>query len=265
MTEVDTQEVSREPQTPQEGVPRGPSVVARVLRWAARMLLVVLIGAALGIGVFLGARSLYRDLVVPVQEYGVRLDDLEAALNAIEAERRSASQAEAARAAEFEGRLAVQSEQLAVLEAGLEDAKDQIGEVRASLDDLSERTTELKALEGEFGALSDRLAAIEDALEAEEIPAQRVARQLELMRIMVLLTRSRLWIEQGNYGLASGDIQTALEIADLLLGEEAGDEDTMALRGHLAAALDAVLAQRNLAEEELELSWKLLLAMTEQP
>ena len=265
MTEADTQEISREPQTPQEGAPRGPSVVARVLRWAARMLLVVLIGTALGAGIFLGTRRLYRDLVMPVQEYGARLDDLEAALNAIEAERRSASQAEAARAAEFEGRLAVHAEQFAVLEAGLEEAKRQLGELSASLDDLSERATELEGLESEFGALSDRLAAIEEALEAEEIPAQRIARQLELMRLMALLTRSRLWIEQGNFGLASEDIQAALEIADLLLGEDGEDENSAALRGHLAAALEAVFTQRNLAEEELELSWKLLLEMTEQP
>lgn len=265
MTETETQEVVREPQAPQAGTPRGRSVVGRILRWIGRMLLVVLIGAALGVGIYMGARRLYQDVIAPVQEYGTRLDDLEATLSAVQDEARRARQAEADRAAEWEGRLALQSEQLASLEANLEDLARQLGEVNASLQDLSDRTDDLEAIGPEVSALAGQLTAIEEALAAEEIPAQRVAKQLQLMRVMALLTRSRLWIEQGNYGLASEDIQAALATVEPLMGGEVEDEELVTLRGHLDAALDAVLSSRNLAEEQLELAWKVLLSITEQP
>lgn len=241
-----------------------PSGCQRVVRVILRLAVILVLGITLGAGIYFGVPRLYRDFIAPIQENQQRLTDLELAL---EKEKESASRQIAQlgdRLAEVEGRQAMQAEELAAAQASLESLRtlqtEQASEL-ARLDDLAE---ELAGLSQDYQEIETRLTALESDLTSLEIPAGRIGRQLQLIRVMTLLTRARLSLVQDNLGLAAADIETATQIlAETIASGSQVDALTLnPILDRLELALEDVRLSPVIAADELEIAWKLLVEAT---
>jgi hypothetical protein len=124
----------------------------------------------------------------------------------------------------------------------------------------------LEQAKKELDSTGEQLQELQATVDAGELPAEQVRANLQLMRVMNLMTRARLWIEQDNFGLASEDIRAALDLIQPLAADEISDDESPSqlqqIADQLTLALDAVRTDPVLTEEELEIAWKLLLEAT---
>jgi len=208
---------------------------------------------------------LYRDFIAPVQENQQHIaqieDDIASAGEMVDTKMAQIGD----RLVELEGRLAVQAEDLAALEALVESLRDdqskQEDEV-ARLEVLPEGLSDLEVTVLEMAA---KLEAIEADLAEIGIPANRLQYQLHLVRVMTLLTRARVSLVQDNLGLASEDIQAASEMISAMVerGTETEIEILTPILNRLEMAYNDIRISPVIAADELEIAWKLLVEATE--
>lgn len=244
-----------------------PSAARKVVRWIFRILVVIFLGVALGAGLYYGVRSFYRDAIEPLQTMDQRTREVESKVaelsETVQEDKRSASEG----LTDVQGRLAVQAEEIATLTSQLTRLEDQTADQAEALDKVAELRDDLNQIEDDFTALDAQLADLEEVVQAEDLPVEQVQESLQLMRVMILLTRARLWVEQDNFGLAGEDMDAAIGIMNELLidntdAEGQPDEALLAISNQLTLASDNVRDNPALAEEELEIAWKLLFETT---
>ncbi len=240
-----------------------PSRAARVVRWLFRMLVVILLGIALGGAIYYGARNFYRDAIEPLQTIDQRMSEAEAGVSELGENFREARSSTAEELTELQSKTASQAEEIASLSAQITRLESQIESQAETLGELDDLRDGLSLVVQDLEETNERLQALESTIAAGELPAERVRETLQLMRVMNLMTRARLWIEQDNFGLAGEDIQVALSIAELLTADADPESEPgsrlLEITDRLAEAEELVRSNPSLAEEELELVWKLLL------
>ncbi|MEW6566631.1 MAG: hypothetical protein AB1449_00400 [Chloroflexota bacterium] len=236
---------------------RVTSWIRRALRLLLRLLVAVVLGAALGAAAYYGAPAVYRHYIEPVQVNSQRLTDLEQAFRQEQESNRQDQATLAERLTQLESQLAAQAEALAALQAQV-DRQDQ------DLETLAGLSTRVGDLEDNLDqALSD-VAELQRALTATDAPTQQLARQLQLIRAMELLTRARLWLTQSNLGLAASDIENARQALRTLAAAAPEDEaaSLRAIADRLDLALTDLQTSPVVAADDLEIAWRLLLAAT---
>ncbi len=247
----------------QEKSPAEPSMAARAIRWIFRMLVTILLGIALGAGIYYGARNFYRDAIEPLQTIDQRMREIETSASELGATVRKERTSTSEEIAELRGNLSTQVEEIASISAQISRLETRIENQAEALDEVADLRDELHQVELDLEDTDERMQALEAIVEAGELPAERVRETLQLMRTMNLMTRARLWIEQDNFGLAAEDIQTALEIMGPLVEEADPESETgsrlQELSDRLTVAAEIVRSNPGLAEEELEIVWKLLI------
>jgi uncharacterized coiled-coil protein SlyX len=242
-----------------------PGIFRRFLRFLLRIIVVIVLGIGLGAGVFYGTQKLYRDFIATAQENRQRLDQLEndLALSDEKVETRMDQLDE--RLIDLEGRLAVQAETIAGLEARVErlrsvqdEHEDEVTELALLPDDVTE--VEVTILE-----LTQKVEGIEAELTALGVPAHQLQYQLQLVRTMTLLTRARVSLIHDNLGLASEDISAAVDLLQDMIEQGTPEEiETLeSILKRLELALDDVRDSPVIAADELEIAWKLLIEATE--
>lgn len=263
VNESETQTQQQTPPQKREASPVEPSLLMRAIRWIFRMLAVVLLGIALGAGIYYGVRSIYRDTIEPLQTLDQRMMEIEATVSDLNGALRDERNSTARQISGLQGRIAAQAEDIASLSAQISRLEIQIEGQGEALEAVTELNAGLEQLEKDLTSTDEQLQELQATVEADELPTEQVVVNLQLMRVMNLMTRARLWIEQDNFGLASEDLQTALEIMQPLAGEEISDDESQGqlqrITDQLTLALEAVRSNPVLAEEEMEIAWKLLL------
>ncbi len=237
---------------------------------------VVLVGAAL----FIGFPLFYTHYVIPLQE---NTDQL----NALETEKDQMSLQLTDSAATQSSLFSVLQSQGTQAAGALQDLQTRMGDLEKSLPtrldadeksltaildrlkaaetDLTQVDSSLKGLPGAVVAQSTALAGLQQTqmaqATAQDIPAEALRRELQLVKAMEMLTRARLFLVQNNLGLAQGDIQSA---RDLMVGLRslASPSQTAAVDA-ITARLDLALGDLKdapaLAPDDLEVAWQLLL------
>lgn len=258
-------EAPQEPAAPrvQENSTSRPSMVGRALRWIFRMLVTILFGIGLGAGLYYGARNFYQDAIEPLQTIDQRVLEVEASVSELGETVRESRTSTAEQISELQGDLSSQAEQIASLEAQIERLETQLEVQAEELEQITAIRDDLDQIREDLTDNLESLRALEEVIAAGELPAERAREALQLMRIMNLMTRARLWIEQDNYGLASEDIQAALEIIEPLAAEADPESEKgsqlQEIADRLTVAGEIVRSNPVLAAEELEIVWKLLL------
>jgi S-DNA-T family DNA segregation ATPase FtsK/SpoIIIE len=180
--------------------------------------------------------------------------------------------------AELEQSLAAVETTGDALRADLTALQEAVGEGQSQVEgvagDLSEVTDTLDALGASLAAAEsaldvltarvdaygEDLLAVQGELAGENAPAA-VRRDLELIKVLELLTRSRLLLVQNNAGLAEADIAAARAALAALLPQAPAYEE--ALQGAIArldAALDNLPLATVAAADEIEGAWQVVLA-----
>jgi chromosome segregation ATPase len=250
----------------QDAVQSGPSAGQRAIRWIFRLLVVLLLGVALGAGLYYGARSFYRDAIEPLQTLDQRMLALEESVSDLNEDVQADKNAIMEDIADLQGSITVQAEAVASISAQIGRLELQVEDQAQALEEIADLREAVNQLGDDLVSSDEQLQALEDTIQAGELPAERVESSLQLMRVMNLMTRARLWIEQDNYGLAGEDIEAALEIMETLTQEtiSEGDEQNQLLdiTQRLTLALEVLRTNPELAEEGLEIVWKLLIETT---
>jgi hypothetical protein len=261
-----------------------------LLRFALRLFFVVLLGIALGVGIFYGVVALYNQYIYPVQVHTIRLEQLQT-------RQEQDSSLTARRLSDLQERLDVLALQgdtdkqaLAALDANL-------AEVRASQEGQSASLAALRALQADLDALQAELEAVrvdQEAVQAELEAAQAalgagdesVAADLQEVRTAqerIGAVLGRLQAERESIGQELESQQAELddwvesvevsrqEIAALAAGLE-GEFSPVALRRdlilvkamNLLARARLLLVQSNygLAQTDLQAARELLVALS---
>jgi chromosome segregation ATPase len=244
-------------------------VMGRFARIAFRILVAVVIGLALGVGLYFGVLRFYREVVEPIQSYEARIGDLERSLEAMHQELETDSAATAMRQAEIEGRLAEQGEAIASAEALVGAAQADLREQRKILGTVEDLSNTLDELSLALGSLSLRVEQLDEAIAAGDLPAQRVQRTAVYLRSMTLLTRARLELDRDNLGFAREQLEAAHAILTELATADASsavEPPELPLLSTILERLDLVMmdvqSRPAVAEDELEAIWRLFLEAT---
>jgi hypothetical protein len=227
----------------------GPSIGRRLLGVLWRVALVLLLGIALGVAVYIGVPLGYRGLVEPSQ---VNADRIEVVQNDLEQNRSAAESLRAMtgeRLANFEANQVGQGEKLAELQATLEALRADLAD---QADDLSSVNTQLDILTTAVSGLEEQLTlAVEDSDDGD------IRRELMISRSMLYLVRARLWLLENNIGLARGEILRARGL--LAEADAAGElESVQAAIARLDFALEELNTTPLVAADDIEIAWKLL-------
>lgn len=243
-----------------------PGVMRKLGRVLFRTLVAIIVGLAIGIGLYYGALRLYREAIEPIQGYGDRILDLERRLDLLSKDMEVESQELNDRQASIEGRLAMQAEALASVEALVDAAQEDLREQRGILNAVGELEGQVEDLTIAVDNVSSLVEQFELEIVAGDLTAQRVQRTATYLRAMSLLTRAQLELDRDNYGFAAEQIAAAravmsgLIVVDETSGESVGDE---ALVGLILERLDAVLldlpSRPAVAGDGLEAVWKLFM------
>jgi SMC interacting uncharacterized protein involved in chromosome segregation len=237
--EMETQQ--KRPPQKEKASPEEPSLIMRVIRWVFRT-------------------------IEPLQTLDQRMMDMEATVSELNAALRDERNSTARQISELQGRIAAQAEDIASLSAQTSRIEIQIEGQGEALEAVAELRAGLEQAKKELDSTGEQLQELQATVDAGELPAEQVRANLQLMRVMNLMTRARLWIEQDNFGLASEDIRAALELIQPLAADEISDDESPSqlqqIADQLTLALDAVRTDPVLTEEELEIAWKLLLEAT---
>lgn len=247
-----------------------PGVMSRVVRVFFRILVAVVVGLALGAGLYVGAVRLYREAIEPIQGYEARIGDLERSLDLMRTELEADSSEITGRQVEIEGRLAEQSEAIASVEALVISAQMDLREQRKILSTVEDLSETLDDLSLALGTISLRVEHIEEEIATGDLPAQRVQRTAVYLRAMTLLTRASIELDRDNLGFAKEQIEAAraalneLVLADMLSEVEDGDGGLLtSILERLDLVLQDLRSQPAAAADELEAVWKLFLVATE--
>lgn len=222
-------------------MPSGPTVGQRVRRFfelLLRLISWVIIFAVFGAALYYLVPLLYQRFVVPVEQNTVQVAELQEQQQ------------------QLEQQLSALQEKFTALETGQ-------GENSQSLTELDDR---MGQLETGIDSHTESLAALEEMQselqKQDELTSSELARQIDLMKSMELLSRARLYMYQSNFGLARADVQAARE----LLAELRPDA-----KSSLAKELDAVIQRLDLvltnlpnfpvaAADDLDIAWQILIS-----
>lgn len=243
--------LTADPETADANEPEGPGRVRRFASALWRIVRLLVVVGLVGALVYYGWPIVNERFVAPVAtnsaelgETRTRLDDAEQAIALLEA----------------------RLQELTDREAGLPDRLVAAELALASATDLqSELESDLESLDRRISAHSTRLDDI-DALQAEmagDFDARTIefVRELQLVRVMELLSRARLFLFEANYGLAANDIDAARLIVLELQREsiEWNSETVSEVVFRLDKSLNALPGRPVVAAADLDIAWQVLL------
>jgi len=235
---------------------------SRLIRFLVRLFLLVLLGITLGAAAYFGIPALYKDYIEPMQMNSQRIADLEDALLQGQSDNTDRISEIGERLAEIEGQQVGQKELLSEIQVEIDNLQTMLEQQNEENKDLQQLTDRLDALQEEMQNTVDEV----EYLTGPEAPTQWLAFQLQLVRVMELLTRTRLWLTQNNFGLASEEVQAAKLILEGLadVTPEEDLENLQQIVDSLDLVLQALPKNPVIAADNLEISWNLLLTATER-
>lgn len=162
-------------------------------------------------------------------------------------------------------------ESLTALSTGLTAMQGDVITNTALLDqlnaDLAAAAVTLDRLSDDLGttnesvsATNDDLAAMREEYASPERELARMQQVLYLFRVWESIARARLYIAEGNFGLASADLETAISIVDALRlgsGETVGAA-LLGVRQRLQVSAENLTIDPQAATRDLETAWESL-------
>ncbi len=253
-----------------------------LFKFILRLLFVLLLAVALGAGIFFGISrglpALERSYVQPVR-------DNAAAITALEARATQSAEQTGAQITALQERITALEVQNDSAENTLAEIQSQLETLNPLLDDQAALAARLDELDAAIAGLDEALAAIESenaaeisalesgidenaaALEAlaEEIaandfPVAQAYADLQLVKVMALLTRAQVFVFQENAGLAQTDVESARDLLLSLAEDPAFAAFNLSpILTRIDLALESLPGQPDRAANDLEAAWDLLL------
>jgi len=253
--------------------------VANFFKILLRLVLVLAIGIALGVGVYFGIPLLYNRFILPIQENTIhianlealheqdknqltqRLDDLQARLEALAVQNDQDKET----IAELKTQLAEAQSAGNDLQKAQDTNLDRLEALQSSLDEVTDTLEamdkKVTGLEQAFDRQLGDIHPMQETLTGQDTPVAALYRELQMVKAMELLTRSRMFLLNKDIGLALVDIQAA---RDLLIELQTGMQPSQAeaiqeIVSRLNLAIANLATVPSLADQDLEVAWQLLM------
>lgn len=227
----------------------------RILRWLARLALVVLAGIVVGVAAYYGLPAVYRDFVQPVQINTQRLADVESSIEAERQTDRERLQVLEDRMTQVEADLAAATEALEAAQADVRELLAALGEQGGDLQRVRDLETQLEAVTDSLDSAQNRLTAVEEAVAGSQEPVEALGWRVQLLRAMELVLRARLALADNNPGLAAQDLRRTRAI--LSAPSAPASWEPIAVR--LEMALVNLDTTPLVAIQDVEAAWYLML------
>ncbi|MCK5053379.1 MAG: hypothetical protein KAR65_03835 [Anaerolineales bacterium] len=222
---------------------------ARALKVFLRLLVSIVLGLSIGLGLYFGGKITYQLAVGPGPSFDQDLADIQEEVAQLQFDL-------------TERDLDI-NEQRLELEKLANDFADQIAVQSVTIDG------QMNVLAADLGVLADRMDTLEKALTEAGHPVDEMQAQIKLIQAMTILSRAQYWLSDANLGQASEDVASARALidaqAELWRGDPENEDRTTVLDevvDRLDIALDDIRTQPTIAEDEIEIAWKLLIAVT---
>ncbi len=202
----------------------------RIRRILVRVLVAILILTALGAAAYFGIPYFYEKVLNPLESNTSRVSEL--------------ADTHKTDIARLESEISALQDQITVLELRTDDLENSIASHSASLAALEQMQTVLQL----------NLDTHKNEMLAE------IDKQLTLTRSLELLSRSRLYLSQSNFGLAETDVTEARNLLYSLLPVVSADEvdGLKVVISRLDLALDNLPEYPVVAVYDVDIAWKLL-------
>jgi len=245
----------------------GRSLWNRVLGVTLRVLLVVLIGAGLGIGAYWGLPAVYRDFIAPVQQNTQQLEQSQAELADLRAAQHVASATQLTQLADIQGEIARQGEALSALQADVGNLQAIQPTLAAGVRSLARLDSDLADLQAAATQTAGQIEALGVAARTPNPTVQAVDQRLEILRLMQLVSQARLSLAEGNLGQANTDLESAkAALSDLTARADEGHQAAFEDVGtRLDLAQQEVKANPSVAADDLDIAWQLLVELSRAP
>jgi hypothetical protein len=198
--------------TTSEPKPSEPSNFGKVLRAILRtiltLVLVIVIIAALGLAGYYGYVYIHNEAVVPAQNARAS----SAYLSTRQAQTNLSLTQISAQVAQLADSGSQNGANIASLKSSVSDLQTAVQNQSQTLSRLDGLEVSLNSLSQRFDANSTTTGELQATLAASDFSFQDLQVQIKLLQAMELLNRSRLYMQQSNYGLASSDIDSARQI-----------------------------------------------------
>ncbi len=253
--------------------------------WAAfttllRAILLLVILVIFGLFLYWSLPRIYNNFILPVQQHGAQIEDLQAQQDYLTAQLTEQNTALIERIQTLETQNDLNRQTIADLKAEITRLNDELQKANTAQETSAERILTLRqyvetldknlqALEPHLNDLEQQIAAqqegltlLSDYLLSQEAPLLTLYREVELVKAMQLLTRSRISLELGNTGLARQDIQAAYDLLAGLRPIVFGDQGPALedILNRLDLTLNDFTAAPGLVPNDLENAWQLLQA-----
>jgi len=238
----------------------------RGLAWFARAMLrliaILLAFGLVGLALYAGARYIYPRYLAPIDANTAQVHDLQDR----QAQDRQHFEDEVSRLQERIAALETQHtrdrETISGLVARLDEAEKAMAAADARLAELDRLQSDLAKLQADLEITAGTYGAqIDGRLASPDGPLAVIRRQVQMLRVMELLSRSQLALAQNNAGQARQDLEV-LRVLFVQLEDEALAEQKPAVE-RMLIRLDLALANLPgfpvLASRDLDILWELLL------
>ena len=135
------------------------------------------------------------------------------------------------------------------------------GQISALDDAVAKHTNSLKQLDEmqeSIATLSDTTAAHEEMLSGDTSVFSELNQQIQLSRVVELISRGRLYLAQSNFGLAKADVQAARDLlAEIATEDDATFQDAIT---RLDMALGNLPDFPVVAIGDVDMAWQLLVS-----
>ena len=249
------------------------SLFMGIIRWLFRLFMVILIGAVIGGVLYYLFLNIYRQAIEPLQNNAARLSVIETAQVVSLEQRDTRLEQVGERLAVLEDERTLDIESLDELQSDLAALDKALEEQDVLLADIEDLQDDLDSLKKMVSYEATQVMSIVATQRAEEAPINRVQQDLKVVKAMQLLSRSRLYLMQNNYGSAKLDIENSLavlaELKDQVPAYQVETVEEWITRLELAA--DNLPAKPALASDDMEIAWRLIVeglpakAETENP
>lgn len=215
-------------------------ITRRFVLAVLRLIIIVAVIGGCGAAIYFGAPFLYESFVQPVEENTSQMNDINL------------------RQSQSEFQIADLQTRLATLEAGQNAQSNSITDIDSRIQSLEAVQTDQNEVASH---LDSRLKNLEGADARRNESLAGLTYQSDLLRVMELLSRARLFLYQSNFGLARADVQVARDILAEMQSSapESKQKDLKEALLRLDMALKNLPAFPVAASDDLDIAWQILL------
>lgn len=244
-----------------------PSGLRRAVSWTLKLLLVMFLGAVIGVGAYLTLPSLYRGFYDPVRSNAHRIDLLSTEIVAARRESDRTLGTLASGQAGLEATLAAESRSSSGMGGDLQQLQATQSAFGSALGGLSSVPEQLATMRAQTTALAGEVQALGTAMATPTASGQDLTVTTQILRSMQLITQAQLALQGGNAGEADADLSRARDGLSALIAN--GPQS-------LADPLTQVVKRLDLARQELKnnpavagadisIAWRLLADLSAGP